>query len=81
MVRSKSAASWTIDNDILAWIDTKLGSKSEYVNKILLRQMKRELADRIVAQNRPKCPQCGLGMTPNQLGEGYLCSSIHCGAV
>lgn len=31
----KKAASWTIDEDILAWIGGKLGSKSEFVNNIL----------------------------------------------
>tara|TARA_Y100000310_G_C20613500_1_gene779309 strand:+ start:437 stop:652 length:216 start_codon:yes stop_codon:yes gene_type:complete len=52
----KKAASWTIDEHILAWISQKLGSKSEYVNRILQQRMD---AEQKMNVNRPKvCGEC-----------------------
>ena len=52
----KKAASWTIDEDILAWIATKIGSKSEYVNNILRKARIREDEKRVVSVTM--CPKC-----------------------
>ena len=53
---AKKAASWTIDEHILAWISQKLGSKSEYVNRVLQQRMD---AEQKMNVNRPKvCTEC-----------------------
>lgn len=52
----KKAASWTIDEDILAWIATKIGSKSEYVNNLLRKARMREDVARTM--DRKMCPKC-----------------------
>jgi len=52
----KKAASWTIDEDILAWIATKVGSKSEYVNNILRKARIREDEVRVVSKRM--CQKC-----------------------
>ena len=52
----KKAASWTIDEDILAWIGSKLGSKSRFVNDILLRAKIREEEVRTI--KKVACPKC-----------------------
>jgi len=75
---ARKAASWTIEEDVLNWISTKLGSKSAFVNKVLLREMQKELAQRIVMENRPKCSVCNQRLRPDILGTGMLCSNIHC---
>ena len=69
----KKAASWTIDEDILAWIGGKLGSKSQFVNNILRKARMRE--DEVKIIHRWMCQKCFLANTGD--GPCRFCGEQH----
>jgi len=56
MVSKKIACTWTIDRDVEHWINNKVGKNSQFVNRILLREMRRELERR--ESPKKMCPEC-----------------------
>jgi len=77
---SRKAASWTIDENILSWIGGKLGSKSEFVNRILKNAMLDEIIRDAKKEQRPKCTRCNHTMRSMD-GEEWVCTYIHCRSV
>lgn len=69
----KKVGAWSIDMQILNWIDTKLGSKSQFVNRILKDAMLDEILRQAKREQRPRCSQWrvgGCGVCTVCLGEG-----------
>ena len=78
----KKVGAWSIDMQLLNWIDTKLGSKSQFVNRILKDAYIDEIMKEEKRAQRPKCPECTIPLTPNTVDDGpeWVCRFIHCTA-
>jgi len=71
----KKVGAWSIDMQILNWIDTKLGSKSQFVNRILKDAMLDEILRQAKRDQTPRCGQWrvgGCGVCSICLGEGGI---------
>lgn len=79
----KKVGAWSIDMQILNWIDTKLGSKSQFVNRILKDAMLDEIMRQAKREQRPKCPVCRMRMGPNLVdgSSDWMCGNLHCKAM
>jgi len=78
----KKVGAWSIDIQILNWIDTKFGSKSAFVNKVLREAYVEEVVKHQKWETKPKCPECKTSMSVNTLDDGdeWICRYIHCKA-
>jgi hypothetical protein len=79
----KKVGAWSIDMQILNWIDTKLGSKSQFVNRILKDAMLDEILSQAKREQRPKCSVCRMRMSPNLVDDDgdWRCGNLHCKAM
>lgn len=80
VIMSRKAASWTIDENILSWIGGKLGSKSEFVNRILKNAMLDEIISDAKKEQLPRCTSCSQQMRSMD-GVEWVCTYVHCGVV
>jgi len=82
MAKNKIPATYTLDANVHTWINNKLGKKSTFVNRILKDAMLDEIIKYAKNEQRPKCPECKISLTPNSHDDGpeWICMYIHCKA-